>query len=421
MSEQSLGGPRQEDSDGLAAWTGRIHTVDAFDLLDDLPENSVHALVGDPPYGLKFLGLEWDNFETDRADAPDGIAYHKWCRTWLEKAYRVLRPGGHLVLFSGNTTYHWLATAVELAGFDYRRLNVWLYGNGFPKGRNPAFDIDWPQEDPTMYRFHDGWETEQKPALEPICLARKPISEDSVAENVQTWGTGVLNIDECRIETDDDLSGGGATDYYEGGDFTEANDGQTNGRFPGDVLLDEAAADALDDSAGPTEDGHWNDSRGESGYRGGLDGQDNLEERYDAHGGGPSRYYYTSKASKSERTLDGRIENGHETVKPLDLMEWLVTLVTAEGQIVLDMFAGTGTTCLAAKNTGRQFIGGEKRNTAEEPWADVARIRCGLTPEHPEWLRSDDNQVGFEAFTTDGGETADKTSTDTDRDGGDEA
>jgi len=140
------------------------------------------------------------------------------------------------------------------------------------------------------------------------------------------------------------------------------------------------------------------------------------DERRETDAGGPSRYYkvhewrdtdremqrlyYTSKATKSERTLDGRIANAHPTVKPKDLMKWLVRLVTREGQIVLDPFAGSGTTCAAAKDLGREFVGIEK----QPKWADVARVRVGLTPEDPARVRDDDTQQGLEAFT-DGGES----------------
>jgi DNA modification methylase len=127
---------------------------------------------------------------------------------------------------------------------------------------------------------------------------------------------------------------------------------------------------------------------------------DGKQERigYDGQGG-PSRYFYTSKATKAERTLDGRIDNAHPTVKPADLMEWLVTLVTAEGQIVLDPFAGSGTTLRAAKDKSRQFVGIEK----QPKWADVARVRAGLSPDDPSHVRDDDAQRGFEAFTGGGG------------------
>jgi len=121
-------------------------------------------------------------------------------------------------------------------------------------------------------------------------------------------------------------------------------------------------------------------------------------EGYD-DSGGPSRYFYTSKASKSERTLDGRIANAHPTVKPQDLMEWLVRLVTRERQTVLDPFAGSGTTCAAAKDVGREFVGIER----QPKWADVARVRVGLTPEDPARVRDDDAQEGLEAFADGGG------------------
>ena len=117
-------------------------------------------------------------------------------------------------------------------------------------------------------------------------------------------------------------------------------------------------------------------------------------ERVQTDSGGPSRYFYTSKASKAERTLDGAIDNAHPTVKPADLMEWLVTLVTAEGQTVLDPFAGSGTTLRAAKDKGRRFVGVER----QAKWADVARVRVGLTPDDPSVVRGDDAQHGLEAY-----------------------
>jgi DNA modification methylase len=116
---------------------------------------------------------------------------------------------------------------------------------------------------------------------------------------------------------------------------------------------------------------------------------------HDDGGGGPSRYFYTSKATKAERTLDGSIDNAHPTVKPQDLMEWLVTLVTKEGQRILDPFAGSGTTLKAAKNLNREFVGIEK----QEKWADVARVRAGLTPNDPSHVRDDSNQNGLEEYS----------------------
>jgi len=158
-------------------------------------------------------------------------------------------------------------------------------------------------------------------------------------------------------------------------------------------VFDETAADALDREVGETSD-----STGSAGY--GFTGDEiygeygeSEAEGYD-DSGGPSRYFYTSKASRSERTENGAIQNDHPTVKPRDLMEWLIRLVTREGQVVLDPFAGSGTTCKAAKALGREFVGIER----QAKWADVARVRCGLTPDDPSVVRGDDQQRGLEAF-----------------------
>src|SRR5690606_15016987 len=134
------------------------------------------AIVCDPPYELGFMGRAWDS---------SGVAYRR--ETW-EAALRVLKPGGHLLAFGGTRTYHRLACAIEAAGFEIRDCLVWLYANGFPKSRN--LDGDW-----------QGWGTALKPAHEPIVVARKPLI-GTVAENVQQYGTGALNIDGCRIATD---------------------------------------------------------------------------------------------------------------------------------------------------------------------------------------------------------------------------
>jgi len=147
--------------------------------------------------------------------------------------------------------------------------------------------------------------------------------------------------------------------------ISESKDGGKSTGFSGDVYGDN------------TEDYSENDQK-----RVGYDGR-----------GGPSRYFYTSKATRAERTLDGQIDNAHPTVKPGDLMEWLVRLVTAEDQNALDPFAGTGTTCRAAKDLGRQFIGIEK----QPKWADVARVRTGLTPHDPSHVRDDPAQMGLES------------------------
>lgn len=403
-----------------------IITADAFDALADMESETVHAVVTDPPYGLAFMGRDWDDFEPKE--------YQTWCGNWARKVKRVLKPGGHLLAFSGNRTHHRLFSGVEDAGFEIRDTLTWHYGSGFPKaldvskamdkaagaerevvGRKPnkgRADADgWgmnsdEKTDPITAPATDaarkwgGWKTALKPATEFIVLARKPF-EVTVAENVQEHGTGALNIDGCRLDGDVDTTrpdGPNNPEIY--GEQTNGNRGSaTGGRYPANVVFDEAAAEALDREEGERVAGDPKDERGSGGiWSESEDGVPCGPEYGDK--GGPSRYFYTSKATRAERTLDGRIDNAHPTVKPVDLMGWLVRLVTAEGQTVLDPFAGTGTTCRAAKNLGREFIGVEK----QPKWADVARVRCGLTPDDPEHVRSDDAQAGIEAFadTSDG-------------------
>ena len=237
-----------------------LYHADCLDLLAALPDNSVHAVVTDPPYGLEFMGREWDapwkhggavvrDPAVERGGFQDGsggnpysrsrieygrgggasIGYQHWCTKWARECLRVLRPGGHLVAFGGTRTYHRLAVAVEDAGFEVRDSIAWLYGSGFPKsldvskaidkaagaerevidrakrtgkesGTYGAFAGDNLITTPTTdaAREWQGWGTALKPSFEPIVLARKPVG-GTVAANVQAWGTGALNIDGGRV------------------------------------------------------------------------------------------------------------------------------------------------------------------------------------------------------------------------------
>jgi site-specific DNA-methyltransferase (adenine-specific) len=215
-------------------------------------------------------------------------------------------------------------------------------------------------------------------------------------------GTGALNIDGTRIDTDGEKIN---RNIYDGEDYEGSNYGQVSqkvtkkytetGRYPANVVFDETEAARLDREVGELAAGHFhNGGRKDDG-----EGVFHKEDSYEGPGhygekGGPSRYFYTSKASRSERTEDGTLPNDHPTVKPLDLMEWVVTLVTAEGQTVLDPFAGSGTTLKAAKALNRRFVGIER----QAKYADLARARAGLTPEDPGRFRDDDDQAGLDAF-----------------------
>ena len=408
-----------------------IHTGDCIEVLADLPAESIHAIVTDPPYGLAFMGNSWDDFEPKE--------YQEWCEEWATKAKRVLKPGGHMLAFSGTRTYHRLACGIEDAGFEIRDKIDWLYGSGFPKALdvskaidkqadaerekvpNPLADKQTGQYDSDALSGDrepnetiapepatdeaekwDGFKTALKPGHEPVCVARKPFDQ-TVAENVLEHGTGALNIDGCRIGTEEDLtrpnrafSSSNDYAYTEEDHGTELKQhGSTEGRYPANVVFDEQAAEGLDEEVGVLECGA-RDNRGRGDYETDTGWKGSTANTvHEATSGGPSRYFYTSKATKSERTLDGKIDNPHPTVKPTDLMEWLVKLVTAEGQTVVDPFAGSGTTLRACKNLNREFIGIEQN--AE--YADIARVRVGLTPDDASVVRADDSQNGLEQYT----------------------
>lgn len=285
---------------------------DCLEVMAGMPARSVDAIVTDPPYGLGFMGREWDAL-------PPG-------REWAEACRRVLKPGAHLVAFGGTRTWHRLVCSLEDAGFEVRDTLVWLHGNGMPKSRALL-----------------------KPAWEPATLCRVPL-EAPLAQNVTAWGTGTLNLDACR---------------------------PASGRWPANVVVDPDAAAAIDAHAGErsTSSGRIArnaDADGRHSYgtfAGGVDGVG-----YGDYGG-PARFYYCAKAAPAERG-DG---NDHPTVKPLDLMRWLVRLVVPAGGVVLDPFAGSGSTLVAATMEGVESVGIER----DAHYCEVARRRCAGVLSEP--------------------------------------
>jgi len=432
----------------LDAWANSIQTGDLFDVVPQLPDESIHAVVTDPPYGLAFMGRDWDDFEPRE--------YQDWCMEWAQEVKRVLKPGGHLLAFSGNRTHHRLFTGVEDAGFEIRDTLTWHYGSGFPKASDVSKTIDkradaereqtdekkWPDrgthistdgsnegykrpshDKSDMYESKpateqakkwDGWKTGLKPSTEYVVMARKPF-DGATVDCVLEHGTGALNIKETRIDAnpnEDGVSRARKTgkddtvgDFgFHDGEQKKVEPAGEKGRYPSNVVFDEREAERLDRKNGVRDDGDYQPRSGnrtetqfdpEDGWNDhDMDPSDaNAPDSYGGKGG-PSRYFYTSKASKSERTEDGSIDNSHPTVKPQDLMEWLIKMVSREGQIVLDPFTGSGTTCKAAKSLNRQFVGIEKQSK----WADVARVRCNLTPDDPSIVRDDSAQEGLEAY-----------------------
>ena len=305
-----------------------LYHGDCIDVMRSLPDASIDAIVTDPPYGLGFMGREWD-------DLPPGLP-------WAAECLRVLKPGGHLLAFGGSRTWHRLAVAVEDAGFEVRDSIAWLYGSGFPKSRN--LDGEW-----------QGWGTALKPAFEPIVVGRKPLA-GTVAANVLTHGTGALNIDACRVGSATGLQrperrgkgdAGGWADYAQEPGQYGTPDGA--GRWPTNVILDDTQAAELDRQSGVSV----SKSGGGSGthFSAGEPGVPTPERPRGGHddAGGASRFFptfrYEAKAPTSERPRAG--ETAHPTVKPLDLLRWLVRLVTPPGGLVLEPFAGSGTTAEA--------------------------------------------------------------------------
>jgi site-specific DNA-methyltransferase (adenine-specific) len=401
----------------------KVEQGDCRDIMRTLPDNSVDAIVSDPPYGLSFMGKEWDH-------GVPGVEF------WTE-ALRVAKPGAHLVAFGGTRTYHRLAVAIEDAGWEVRDCLSWLYGSGFPKSKNVALSIDKGEGHPnrgraipTASRYQnateehltsnpvdtyepktdaakqwDGWGTALKPAWEPIVLARKPLV-GTVAANVTQYGTGGINVDGCRIGTDTvtiNTFDNGAKPF--GGAVGEPYTMRTQvGRWPANVCLDEDAAGMLDAQAG--ERGAQGKASGPtliegstSHSRGKFNGVADTPFYGDA--GGPSRFFYTAKVSRKEREagLDGmptkvqklpgkstgynpitgevthgytgEARNHHPTVKPIALMRWLCRLVTPPGGLILDPFNGSGSTGCAAVLEGFRYLGCE----LEAEYVEIARRR----------------------------------------------
>jgi DNA modification methylase len=467
-----------------------LHHGDCIEVMGTFEPESIDAIVTDPPYGLEFMGKEWDSLGTKRGrhvgkdrrtfgdtgrDLPAarntaspswsgqqlnpkcevcglykwgptpeqaaarGRTHHKcicekpefrarnlaplmqdWHEAWAREAFRVAKPGAHLLAFGGTRTYHRLAAAIEDAGWEIRDTLVWAYASGFPKsldvskaidkaagaerddvpgasgagtttvtalgdGLNVNFQprpITAPATD--LAREWQGWGTALKPAWEPIVLARKPL-RGTVAGNVTEYGTGALNIDGCRIDGSERSGGGPRPTRVATGGFnmSEAGDRPEGGRWPANVIL----SDAIFEPGVPGVVG-----------AGSLTGQRNSPP---VEAEGYSRFFLIPKAARTDREpvlgglTMGRVHppsgdgrqwdipgskskdrgNTHPTVKPTDLMRHLVRLVTPPGGVVLDPFLGSGTTALAAEMEGFEWVGIER----EAEYVAIAEARLNGT------------------------------------------
>lgn len=341
-------------------WDGgriRLMPGDCRDLIAMLPDDSVDAVVTDPPYEIGFMNLDFDS---------TGIAFD--VILWKD-ILRVLKPGGHVAAFAASRKYHRLACAIEDAGFEIRDQIDWVYASGRPHGSDARLLVD--RELGTKGRGAgtangqaeqwSGWYSQLKPAHEPICLARKPL-DGNLAHNLLEHGTGALHIDACRVpfrNTADekesknknrhaDFNSGPRDNHVYGADTADRTDYTAEARFTPNMLFDQSAARELDRQSGVTVS---RKGRPRASVKPGDGwGMTHTGAEYD-DAGGASRFYpvfrYCPKAGPGERpTVDGIL---HPTVKPVELMRWLVRLVTPPDGLVLEPFAGSGATLEACR------------------------------------------------------------------------
>ena len=368
--------------------SGKLYRDDSLKRMAKLPDNSIDAVVTDPPYGISFMNSKWDY------DVPS-------VELWRE-VHRVLKPGGYLLSFAGTRTYHRMACGIEDAGFEIRDMCAWVYGSGFPKSLNIGKAVDelrgnkrrvigtnisgktalWHEKadmgkhDITKGNSEwEGWGTNLKPSMEPIVIARKPLSEKTVVENVLKWKTGGINVDGCRVKfknesdkrvgTKDSQKGASGNPFSSGNNDGSISTYKNNGRFPANLI---------------------------------HDGSDEVLELFPNNA---ARFFYTAKASKSERNMGcdelekrsnmrvnaprqneeakyaSKPKNFHPTVKPVSLMKYLIKLVSREDATILDPFIGSGTTAVACERLNRKWIGIEKEreyyNIAVKRIENIAR------------------------------------------------
>ena len=482
--------------------TIKLYNGDCADVMAQLESESVDAIVTDPPYGLAFMGAEWDSFggstgketiderrrkmneylgvnaavpafASSHGHTPKLSEMHEFQEAMtpiFEEALRVAKPGAHLLCFGGTRTFHRMASAIEDAGWEIRDCIMWVYGSGFPKSMDVAKAIDktlgaerkkrggdgehsgnvdfgmknrcpkcgkpyfssnpctCPRNDKLAVtdeaKEWDGWGTCLKPAWEPIIVARKPL-DGTVANNVLTWGTGAINIDACRVPTEDDLNGGryshnrdvDSSDQWNGGRMTNYSGKyavskneyvQPEGRFPANLAHDgsDEVVSLFPQSNGQqgkvagTEPSRTGDNgiyghygprnefvpRNDSGsaarfFNTFSDGEESAERTYADKGStdfaakpgmrrepvSADRFFYCAKATKKDRG-EG---NDHPTVKPNALMRWLVKMVCPRGGTVMDPFMGSGSTGLACIDEGMDFIGIER----EQHYVEIAEKR----------------------------------------------
>ena len=325
---------------------------DCLEVLKQYPDNHFTTIITDPPYGLSFMGKKWDY------DVPS-------IEVWKE-CLRVLKSGGTALIFAGTRTQHRMAVNIEDSGFMIKDCLMWIYGSGFPKGTDVGKKVSGFEG----YKSHA-----LKPAYEPIIMAMKP-NDGTYAGNALKWGVSGINVEKCRIGKEKIEAGRKNRNTLAGynSGFGSIEKPHSLGRFPANIILDEEAGKLLDEQTGVLQSG--------PSYNG---------------SGGASRFFYCAKASKSERNAGCEVldekgvhryskgvgkwkdsnapsydTNFHPTVKPLALMEYLINLVMPpKDGLLLDPFAGSGTTLVASKKLGYNAIGIER----ESEYCEIAKAR----------------------------------------------
>ena len=418
-----------------------LHNGDCLAYLRAQPDNSFDSIVTDPPYALESVVKRFGKTSIEREPGQQGNeAKHAMQRigrgfmgqTWdtgdivhsvefWAECLRVLKPGGFLASFAGTRTYHRMASAIDDAGFEVRDMLAWMFSTGFPKSMDASKAIDkaagaarevivvagssgskrnsmagdfsggeYYETAPATEeaKQFEGFGTALKPAFEPICLARKPLSEKTVALNLLKWGTGCLNIDGCRVASDDIVvtHGRSAASAVSKGTYADSSatithqkPGQALGRFPANLLHDNSPEVlALFPVTGPSRGGVIKSSAKNPSVSKGREYAREAEYTSD-NGGSAARFFYSPKANRHERQW-----GPHPTVKPIALMQWLVRLVTPKGGTLLDPFAGTGTTAHAAVLEGLNAIVCER----EVKYAEIIERRM-------DWITDLDSQIGL--------------------------
>jgi DNA modification methylase len=408
---------------------------DCFEVLKDIPDNYFDSLISDPPAGISFMSKEFDHNKGGM------LNWINWLSEIMAECLRVMKPGACGLVWSLPRTSHWTGIALELAGFRIIDIVHHANGMGFPKGQDIGKILDkmageereiigiltspcgckdgtnalggsW-QDNPSITtpaspeaKQWDGWKTPAlKPAVEDWWLIQKPISETSIARNILKHGVGGLNIEACRIGTDEILGRvrNGKNTVFEG--LGEQRINESTGRYPANLILS-CGANCKGENHSPdcpvTVVGEQSGvsvssdrPRNNGDFKSVAKGKEYAHTTFGHNDQGTAArffkqlpfdpetipsVYYQSKASPSDRSNSGEIKNTHPTVKSRHLMKYLITLITPENGIVLDPFCGSGTTALACKELNRNYICIEK----EKEYFDIACDRINQPREYSE-------------------------------------